>query len=324
MGYEEISLKIDRRSALVSMAFAMAPGVRAQGAWPDRPIKWLVPFAPGGATDVFSRLAAEQLSTVLGQPVVVENVTGAAGVVGLDRLAKAAPDGYTLGTNPNSLQTMMPYVSEAPLPYDTMKSFTPIGGFAQFQYAFVVSATSKVMTLADLIAIGRAQPGKLTFGTTGTGTGNHLATVLLAQQSGASFTYVPYKGASQSVVDLMGGHIDLIVDIVGGVEALIREGKLRALATTGAKRHPLLPNVPPVADTLPGYNHVGWFGLYGPAGMPPAIVNRINTELQRVQRTPKFVEGLAKLGYEPMPGSAADLDGQQRREYERWGTILKK
>lgn len=178
--------------------------------------------------------------------------------------------------------------------------------------------------MPELIAIGRAQPGKLTFGTTGSGTGNHLATVLLAQQTGASFTYVPYKGASQSVVDLMGGHIDLIVDIVGGVEALIQEGKLRALATTGAKRHPLLPDVPPVGDTLPGYIHVGWFGLFGPAGLPPAIASRVNAELQQVQRSPKFAEGLAKLGYEPMPGSPADLDAQQKREYERWGKILKK
>jgi tripartite-type tricarboxylate transporter receptor subunit TctC len=318
-------MSIKRRAALAAMAATVAaPGVRAQAGWPERPIKWLVPFAAGGATDVLSRLAAEQLAAGLGQAVVVENVTGAAGVVGLDRLAKAAPDGYTIGTNPNSLQTMMPYVSEAPLPYDTMKSFTPIGGFAQFQYAFVVSSSSQIKSLPELISIGRAQPGKLTFGTTGTGTGNHLATVLLAQQTGAKFTYVPYKGASQSVVDLLGGHIDLIVDIVGGVEGLIREGKLRALATTGAKRHPLLPNVPPVGDTIPGYNHVGWFGLYGPAGLPPAITGRINAELQRVQRSPKFMEGLAKLGYEPMFGTAAELDAQQKREYERWGGILKK
>lgn len=318
-------MSINRRSAVMAIAAAVAaPGLRAQASWPERPVKWLVPFAAGGATDVLSRLAAEQLSLALGQPVVVENVTGAAGVVGLDRLAKASPDGYTLGTNPNSLQTMMPYVSEAPLPYDTMKSFTPIGGFAQFQYAFVVSASSPIKTLPELIAIGRAQPGKLTFGTTGTGTGNHLATVLLAQHTGASFTYVPYKGAAQSVVDLMGGHIDLIVDIVGGVEALIREGKLRALATTGARRHPLLPNVPPVAETIPGYNHVGWFGLYAPAGLPPAIATRLNADLQRVQRAPKFVEGLVKLGYEAMPGSPAELDAQQKREYERWGPILKK
>jgi tripartite-type tricarboxylate transporter receptor subunit TctC len=219
---------------------------------------------------------------------------------------------------------MMPYVSESPLPYDTMKSFTPIAGFAQFQYAVVVSSSSPIKTFQDLISVGKSQPGKLTFGTTGTGTGNHLATVLISQQTGAKFTYVPYKGASQSVVDLMGGHIDLIVDIVGGVNALIKEGKLRALATTGAKRSPLLPDVPLVGDTIPGYNHVGWFGLYGPAGLPPEIVNRLNAEMQRIQKSPEFVASLNKLGYEPMPGSAADLDRQQKREYERWGPILKK
>ena len=318
-------MRIDRRTALAAITAAVvAPAVRAQPAWPERPIKWIVPFAAGGATDVFSRLAGEQLAVALGQPVLVENLTGAAGAIGLERLARSAPDGYTLGTIPNSLQTMLPYVSEVPLPYDPMKSFTPIGGFAQFQYVFVVSASSQIKTLADLIAVGRAQPGKLTFGTTGAGTGNHLATVLLAQKTGASFTYVPYKGASQSVVDLLGGHIDLIVDIVGGVETLIHQGKLRALATTGARRHPLLPEVPPASDTLPGYNHVGWFGLFGPAGLPPAIVNRLNAELQRVQGSPKFTEGLTRLGYEPMPGSPADLDAQQKREYAQWGAILKK
>jgi tripartite-type tricarboxylate transporter receptor subunit TctC len=318
-------MNVHRRTALAAIAAAVAaPVLHAQRTWPERPIKWIVPFAAGGATDVFSRLAAEQLGMALGQPALVENVTGAAGAIGLERMARAAPDGYTLATIPNSLQTMLPYVSEVPLPYDPMKSFTPIGGFAQFQYVFVVSASSPIKTLADLIAVGRAQPGKLTFGTTGAGTGNHLATVLLAQKTGASFTYVPYKGASQSVVDLLGGHIDLIVDIVGGVEALIHEGKLRALATTGAHRHPLLPEVPPAADTLPGYNHVGWFGLFGPAGLPPAIVSRLNAELQRVQRSPKFVEGLTRLGYESMPGSAAELDAQQKREYAQWGAILKK
>jgi tripartite-type tricarboxylate transporter receptor subunit TctC len=319
-------MTISRRDLAAALVLAVAwTGAQAQsGTWPNRPIKWIVPFAAGGATDVFSRLAAEQLSTALGQPVVVENLTGAAGAVGLERLAKAAPDGYTLGTNPNSLQTMMPYVSESPLPYDTMKSFTPIAGFAQFQYAVVVSSSSPIKTFQDLISVGKSQPGKLTFGTTGTGTGNHLATVLISQQTGAKFTYVPYKGASQSVVDLMGGHIDLIVDIVGGVNALIKEGKLRALATTGAKRSPLLPDVPLVGDTIPGYNHVGWFGLYGPAGLPPEIVNRLNAEMQRIQKSPEFVASLNKLGYEPMPGSAADLDRQQKREYERWGPILKK
>ncbi|VTU37503.1 Bug family tripartite tricarboxylate transporter substrate binding protein [Variovorax sp. PBL-E5] len=318
-------MNINRRMAMAGIAAAVAaPAVRAASGWPERQIKWIVPFAAGGSTDAFSRLAAEQLSNALGQPLVVENITGASGAIGLERLARAAPDGYTLGTIPNSLQTMLPYVTEIPLPYDPMKSFVPIGGFAQFQYVFVVSSSSPIKTLDELISIGRTQPGKLSFGTTGPGTGNHLATVLLARKTGAEFTYVPYKGASQSVVDLLGGHIDLIVDIVGGVDALIREGKLRPLATTGARRLPLLPDVPTVSETIPGYHHVGWFGLYGPAGLPPAIVTRLNAELQRAQVAPKYGSALVKLGYEPMPGSSADLDAQQKREYAQWGAILKK
>lgn len=318
-------MNIDRRSVLAAVAAtAVAPATWAQAPWPQHAIKWIVPFAAGGSTDVFSRLAAEQLSSALGQPVLAENVLGAAGVIALQRLSRAAPDGYTLGTIPNSLQTMLPYVSEVPLPYDPMKSFTPIGGFAQFQYVFVVSAASQIKTLPELIAAGRSQPGKLSFGTTGAGTGNHLATVVLSQQTGAKFTYVPYKGASQSVVDLMGGQIDLIVDIVGGVDVLIRAGKLRALATTGVKRHPLLPDVRTVSEFVPGYDHVGWFGLYGPAGLPPAIVTRLNAELQRIQGTPAFTERLVASGYEPMIDSPAELDAQQKREYERWGTFLKK
>jgi tripartite-type tricarboxylate transporter receptor subunit TctC len=317
-------MPLTRRQMLAALAASSWSAAALAAPWPTKPVRWIVAFAPGGATDVMSRVAAERLQAGLGQAVVVDNVSGAAGVIGTDRLRRAAPDGYTVGTIPNSLLTMSPYVSEQPVPYDPMNDFTPISGLATFQYSIEVLATSKIRTLADLIEIGRKEPGKLTFGTTGVGTGSQLATVLLTQKTGAKFTDVPYKGGSEYTNALLSGTVDFICDPIGGSLGLLKEGKVRSLATTGARRSALLPEIAPVAETIPGYDHQGWFGLYGPAGLPADVVDRLHAEVAKFQQTDAFVSSILKLSYENMQATPAELKARAQAEYDQWGAILKK
>ncbi|QHE84307.1 Bug family tripartite tricarboxylate transporter substrate binding protein [Hydrogenophaga sp. BPS33] len=316
-----------RASFLLGLAGGLAvlsTAATAQGTWPSaRPIRWIVPFPAGGATDIVSRLAAEQLGQALGQSIVVENVTGAAGAVGVDRLSRSPADGYTIGTSANSVQAVMPHQSEAPLPFDTIKSFTPLAGIANFQYVLNVAPASGMKSVADLIAKARATPGKVSFGSSGLGTGSHLAGILLAEKTGTKFTDVPYKGGAPALADLMGGHVDFVADPVGGSIALIRSGKLIPIAMSGSKRHPAFPEVPLVSETVPGYDHVGWFGLYGPAGMPPEIVGRIGAEMAKVQQSQAYLTALEKLGYEPWIMNSRQLADQQQKDLEQWRAILR-
>ncbi len=313
---------------LIGLASGLAvasAAAQAQSTWPNaRPIRWIVPFPAGGATDMVSRIAAQQMSLVLGQTIVVENITGAAGAVGVDRLSKSPPDGYTIGTSANSVQAVMPHQSESPLPFDTIKSFTPLAGIASFQYVFDVAPSSGIKSVGDLIAKARAGAGKVSFGSSGLGTGSHLAGILLAEKTGTRFTDVPYKGGAPALADLMGGHVDFVADPVGGSIALIRSGKLVPIAMSGSKRHPAFPDVPLVSETVPGYDHVGWFGLYGPAGMPPDIVSRISAEMAKVQRSPEYLLALEKLGYESWIMSSPQLAEKQLKELDQWGEILRR
>jgi tripartite-type tricarboxylate transporter receptor subunit TctC len=242
----------------------------------------------------------------------------------MDRLSKSVPDGYTIGTTANSVQAVMPHQSESALPFDTIKSFTPITGIATFQYVLDVSPNSGIKTVADLIAKAKTGPGKVSFGSSGLGTGSHLAGILLAEKTGTVFTDVPYKGGAPALADLMGGHVDLVADPVGGSMALINAGKLRPIAMSGSKRHPAFPNVPLVSETVPGYDHVGWFGLYGPAGLPADVVIRLNVEMGKVQRSPEYLAALDKLGYEPWSIGSTALNDRQIRELGMWGDILKR
>lgn len=309
---------------LASGLTVISTAAMSQGAWPSaRPIRWIVPFPAGGATDMVSRMAAQHLSQALGQSIVVENVTGAAGAVGVDRLSKSAPDGYTIGTSANSVQAVMPHQSESPLPFDTMKSFTPLAGIASFQYVFDVAPNSGIKSVNDLIVKARAEPGKISFGSSGLGTGTHLAGILLAEKTGTKFNDIPYKGGAPALADLMGGHVDFVADPVGGSIALIRSGKLVPIAMSGSKRHPAFPDVPLVSETVPGYDHVGWFGLYGPAGMPPEIVQRISAEMAKIQRSPEYLAALEKQGYEAWIMSSSQLALQQLKELNQWGEILR-
>lgn len=317
-------MNVNRRRLILSLTAGMlSPQAFAQS-WPTHPLRWIVPFAPGGSTDVFSRLTAERLAKLLGQAVVVENVSGASGTIGLMRIARAKPDGYTIGTIPNSLLTMSPHTATTALNYDAMKDFTPIAGVATFQYVVSVAPNSRFKSLAELLEYGRRHPGELMWGTTGVGTGNQLAGVLLSRKTGTQFTEVPYKGGAEYLNALMSGQVDFVIDPVGGSIGLIRAGKIRALATTGASRASLLPEVPSVADTVSDMDHIGWFGVYGPRGLDAQVVEGLYAGIQQAQKAEDFQQRLQKLGYELMTSCPSELQVRAKAEYDMWGSILRK
>lgn len=292
-------------------------------AWPEKPVTLIVPLAPGGATDQTARFFAERLGRALGHSVVVENVPGGVGSIGMNKLARSAPDGYTLAVTANSFQTISPHLSAAPLPYDAIKSFTPISGLVEFPHVVLVNAESQIRTLKDLVAASSAKPGGLKHGSSGATGATHMSSVLFRQRSGTSFVDVFYKGNGPAMLDLIGGHVDVTFDVLGGAVSQIRSGKVRAIATTGSERHPLTRDVPTVAETYPGFRTSGWFALYGPAGVPAAIVERLNAEVARIHASADFREFMDKFGYEPMKGSAGEITSRQAHEYAMWEEVAK-
>jgi tripartite-type tricarboxylate transporter receptor subunit TctC len=304
-------------AACVAMMAAPLAGAEA---WPAKPIKLLIPLAAGGATDKAARLMAARLGAALGQQVVAENVTGASGAIALQRLAQSEPDGYTLGATANSLHTVAPHMAK--LPYDPVTAFTFAGTYAAFDYVLVVGASSPVNSVQDLLARARQSPGEVSYGSSGVGTGNHLAGALLGQLASVEFNSIPYRGGSPAMLDVIAGRTGFMFDVVGGAMSLIEGGKVKALGVSGVKRQPLLPQVPPIADAVPGYESGGWFALIGPAKLPPAIVQRLNTELNKIQASAEFREQLTALGYQPLPGTPSDVEKRLRTESVKWGQVV--
>jgi tripartite-type tricarboxylate transporter receptor subunit TctC len=284
----------------------------------------IVPFAPGGTTDIIARIIAPRMAEGLGQPVVVENRPGAGGNVGAEQVARAAPDGYTmlLGT-PGPLATNVSLMKQ--MPYDPAKDFTAIGQVVSVQSVVVVNAQQPFQTLADLVAYAKRNPGKLTYGSGGAGSSPHLAGELLKAQAGIFMVHLPYRGDALAVNDLLGGQISAMVANIAGVLPHVKSGKLRALAVAGPKRSPLLPEVPTVSESgLPNYSVTGWAGLVAPAGTPAPIVAKLNAELNRVLNSPDVAERIAQQAAEPAPGSAAAFDSFIRSELSRWAEVIKR
>jgi tripartite-type tricarboxylate transporter receptor subunit TctC len=306
-------------AASIGLVFAQAAGAQA---WPAKPIKLIIPLAAGGATDKAARLVAQRLSSALGQQVVPENGTGAAGAIALQRLAQSEPDGYTLGATANSLHTVAPHMGK--LPYDTFSSFSFIGTYASFDYVLITAPDAPYKSVADLVERARKNPGAVSYGSSGIGTGNHLAGALFGQLANVDLNSIPYRGGSPAIMDVMAGRTDFMFDVVGGAIAQIEGGKAKALGVSGTRRHALLPNVAPIAETVPGYESGGWFALIGPAKLPAAMVQRLNTELNKIQASPEFREQLVALGYSPLPGTPADVEQRVRAETVKWGAVVAK
>ena len=307
------------------LAQASVPA-QAQGEapWPSRPVRVVVPFPPSGATDLVARVIAQRVSQELGQQLVIDNKPGAGGTIGAAEAAKAAPDGYTLLFTTSSTHAISPHLMPR-LSYKADKDFTPIAHMADAASVLLVTPSLPVRSVAELIAYAKAHPGQLNYASSGNGTIVHLNTAAFAAQAGIRLTHVPYKGTAQSITDLAAGQVHLLFDSIPTGMPHVASGRLRALAVTGDKRSALAPNLPTVAESgLPGYSSVTWFGIYGPAGMKPELVERINQAFNQAVQNPDVVASLAKQGVEPAKAQTpAQFAAMVKADSARWAKVIK-
>ena len=303
-------------SCLMAGAMALAlPAAKAQPqSYPDRPIKLVVPFAPGGATDILGRLLATALGERLGQPMVVENRPGAGTVVAGALVAKAPPDGYTLLLGASTTLTLNPAIRN-PLPYDPLRSFTPLGLVADMGLVLVAHNETPARTLPELVALAKANPDKLSYGSFGTGSSVHFGGEMLKTATGMRMVHVPFNGSSPSLTALMGGQVQVAVDTVVATTPLIKAGKIRPIAALGAQRLPLLPQVPTVAESgYPGFAMDTWFAFLAPAGLPAPIQKKLEKALADAMAEPAMKKKLADIGLSPAWGPASALQERIERE----------
>ncbi len=302
--------------------FALAPSAQAQ-AWPSKPLRWFIPFPPGGGTDVMSRVMAQKLSERIGQPVVVENRPGSGGTIGLEAAARAPADGYNLVMGQAANLAVAPALYKK-LPYDPVKDFAPITNAVSAPSVLVVNPALPVKTVKELSALARGRPDQLTFGSPGNGTTGHLAGEQFKIAAGAKMTHVPYKGNVPAMTDVLGGQVSMLFSTIPPVLGQIRSGRLRALATTGAQRSPVLPAVPTMVEGgLPSFVLVNWWGVLAPAGTPPDIVNRINGELVKSLQLPDVRERIAAEGGEPSPTTPEQFARFIVAEIAKWAPLVR-
>lgn len=319
-----------KRSAFVRAALAAAalslvvPAALAQGDYPAKPIRVVVTFPPGGSADAVVRALVPRLNDKLGQQVVVDNRPGAGGNIGLSLVAKAPADGYTLGVGAAGALAANPSLY-AQMPFDVAKDFRAVTMLAAIPFVLVGHPSAGASTQRDLVALARAQPGRLSIAHGGNGTAMHLTSQLFQQMADIKLTEVPYKGSGPAALDVLSGQVPLgVVDLPAAL-AHIRAGKLIAFAVTSPQRLPQLPDVPTVAEAgLPGYDSTGWFGLVAPAGTPDAVVERLNAEFTAALSDPAIVAALRAQGVEPAPGSAAAFGAYIRSETGKWAGVVRK
>jgi tripartite-type tricarboxylate transporter receptor subunit TctC len=307
--------------AAAMLAALLATTASAQAPFPSRPVHLFVPYSPGGGVDILARTLGEAVSRQWGQSVVVENRPGAGGVVASQALVTSPPDGYTLIVVASG-HASNPYLYPK-IPYDTFKAFTPISLLASSPNILLVRADSPFLTLADLIAQARAKPGSLTFGHAGNGTSTHLAGELLKRLAGIDLEAISYKGGAPAINDLLGGQIQISFNNGPEASGQLEAGSLRALAVTTASRSAFLPNVPAIAETVPGYDTEVWWGLLGPAGMSPELVAKLSHDFVAALNTEPVRERLTRLAASPIGSSPEAFDAKIHADYEKWGPIIK-
>ena len=313
-----------RRRAVLAIAagLAMSAGAAMAQDWPTRPVTLVVPFPPGGTTDVLARALAENLRVSLGQPVVVESKPGAGATLGADYVAKARPDGYTLlvGAVHHTIASSV----YRKLPYDFQKDLAPITTIALVPNVLVVNADTPAKSVSELVALLKSQPGKMSFGSNGNGTAQHLIGTQFQQMTGTQMLHVPYKGSGPLTTDLLGGHVTLSFDTITPVLPHIKSGKLRPLAVTTAKRSSALPDVPTLDEAgLKGFNIGTWFGVLAPAATPREIVARLNAEMVRIIHSPDFRKRMSEIGAEPVGDSTDQMARQIREETDKFAKLVK-
>jgi len=310
------------RTFLMLLAMLVSHAALAQ-AWPNRPVRLLVPFAAGaGINDIMARLVGQHLGAGLGQPVVIENRPGAGGIAGTEAAAKAPPDGYTfLMTNVSLVTSAYLY---AKLPYDPQKDFVPVTLVATSPLLLVVHPSVAAKSVQEFIALAKANPGRLNFGSGGVGSTPHLSVELFKSAAGFDAVHVPYKGGAPALNDLIGGQLSFMIENMPGTMPFVKQGKLRALAITSAERSPLEPALPTMAQSgVPGYEVVGWQGIFAVAGTPRDIAARLQAEVAKVLRSAQMRERLAALGAEPVGSTPEEFASFMRMENARWGRIIR-
>ena len=295
---------------------------QAQSDWPNRPIRFIAPFATGGPSDQAARVLAPRLAEALGRPVIVENVAGAGSTLGLTRVAQAEPDGYTIGLGHVAPLSMAPHMYDK-LAYDPAKSFTPITLLSDYVNVLVVRSDGPYQSVDDLLRAARDKPGALTYGSAGVGSSNHLSGELLAALTGLRMTHVPYKGSAPSMVDLIGGRLDFMFDVLLNSMPHIQSGKLRVLGVTNLDGIAALPGVPPIARWVSGFEVLGWVALVGPAGMPAPVVARFNAELVRIMKLPEVIKAFAGIGFDARTSTPAELQSVIEKDLKLWGPIIR-
>jgi tripartite-type tricarboxylate transporter receptor subunit TctC len=306
----------------IALLVLAAPLAAQSPSWPAKPIKIVVPFAVGGIADTFARAIGAKLGDTWGQPVVIENKAGAGGNIGADFVAKSPPDGYTfvmgnIGThavNQSLFRNM---------PYDTLRDFVPIAHVLDAEGLLVVHPSVSSKSVPELIALAKSQPGRMTYASGGLGTTSHLAAELFKSVANVDIVHVPYKGNSPAITDLLGGQTQMIFATMPTVLPQVKAGRLRALAVIGPARTPALPDVPTVAETLPGFEVSNWIGLFAPAGTPPEIVAKLNAEVQKVMRSPEIEKRLETEGAKFVPTTPAQFAEFQRAEAAKWARAIK-
>lgn len=315
-----------RREVILTLAatgaLSIAGGAAAQSKWPEKPVRLIVPFPPGGPTDTFARMVAARLQTKWNSAVVVDYKPGAGTVIGTEHVAKSAPDGYTLGVaiSAHAINTCL----RSNLPYDTLKDLVGVSHVVTSHYALFAHPSFGPNTIAELIAYAKQNPGKLNYATPGTGTGTHLAGELLNSMAGIQMVHIPYKGSAPALQDVIGGRVPLLFDILFSSMPYVRDKRLKVLGVASPKRVASNPDIPAIAETVPGFSGVSIMGIYAPSGTPKALLDRISADIAEAIREPDVIQKMASLGMEPVGSSPQEYDAVIRSEIEKWCGIIRK
>ena len=315
---------MQRRHLLASLSLGLVASftAQAQPTYPQRPIKLIVPYAAGGSADIVARLVTDEWAKRLGGVMVVDNRAGAGGNLGVDAVAKATPDGYTIG-----LQTVSLAINPAltpKMPYDTLKDLVPIGMVASSQHVLVVTNNLPAKDVKSLMALLKAEPGKHNFASAGSGSTFHMAAELFKAQAGVPLVHIPYRGGGPALVDTIAGQVSLSFPVLSAAQPQVQAGKLRALGVTGSKRSPLMPDVPTIAEAgLPGYNFETWFMVFAPAATPKAIIDELNIALNEALATPAVKDRMTREGFDPTPSSIEQARAKLEKELPQWSRLIK-
>lgn len=308
-------------TATLITLLALLTGVTQAQPYPSRPVRVIVPTSAGSANDFTARAVGQRMTEAWGQQIVIDNRAGASGIIAHDLAAKAAPDGYTLIFSTSSGLITNPLIYK--VPYDSFRDFAPVALASVNPQVLFSHPGVAAKNIPELIALAKAKPGALNCASPGNGTPNHLGCEMFKTLAGISFLHVPYKGTTPAITDVLGGQMHFMLNSIPAVLPLARSGKVRILGTGGLKRSPAAPEVAAIADTLPGFECVTWYGVMAPAGTPAVIVNKINAEIVRILADPPFAQRLMELGSEPVSSTPAGLTQHMKKELERWGRVVK-